>query len=117
MNTTCGLTETFTLTNLGDVANISMSLQRGDVCFYKISSACGLPKIDLVDSPPNVVVEYIQFEAGSLATDSLYTHGSRGGAPDANMPMRTETFVYEDKKVYQGRIFPGQGYHVWGAKQ
>ncbi len=102
VNTTCGTTDSYALSKEGDVVNISMSLQRGDVCFYKISSACGLPKIDLMDSPANVVIEYIQFEAGSIATDSLYTHGTRGGAPDTNMPWRTETFVYPDqnKKIY-----------------
>ena len=80
---------------------MTMSLQRGDVCFYTVTSKCGLPKIDLLDSPANVVVEYIMFENGTVAVGDEYTHGSRGGAPASKMPWRSEPFVYEgNRKVY-----------------
>lgn len=32
---------------------------------------------------------------------SEWLHGSRGGAPAVDMPLRTETFVYDtERKVY-----------------
>lgn len=34
------------------------------------------------------------------------------------MPYRVEPFVYEDEReIYQGRMYYGQGAHYWGSSQ
>ena len=87
-----------------------MGLTRGDVCFYRIKTTCGLAKVDLtrVDNSNSILIEYIEFESGSLYQGSSYVHGKHGGAPDFGMPFRSETFVYDsNRKVYQGRLLNG----------
>jgi len=41
-----------------------MGLTRGDVCFYRIKTTCGLAKVDLtrVDNSNSILIEYIEFE-------------------------------------------------------
>ncbi|CDW78894.1 UNKNOWN [Stylonychia lemnae] len=116
---TCGSTDTYNLTEVGKTVNLSMGLTRGDVCFYKIKTKCGLPKVDLtrVDNSDNILIEYIEYESGTLFQGTSYVHGKHGSAPGSEMPYRTETFVYDsDRKVYQGRLINGQGFHIWGSR-
>eukprot|EP00347_Sterkiella_histriomuscorum_P004798 403359057 len=91
---------------------------RGETCFYKIKNTCGRNKIDLirVDNSDSILIEYIEYESGQIMQGSEYTHGKQGGAPAVDMPYRTETFVYDtERKVYQGRLFNTQGWHLWGS--
>lgn len=59
----CGSTDSFDLSEVGKTANLSMTLTRGDVCFFKIKNNCGLLKTDLilVEYPNDVIVEFIEF--------------------------------------------------------
>ena len=55
------------MTKVGDYANLTMNLTRGDVCFYKLKNSCGRVKVDLtrVDNSDNgVTIEYLEFEKG-----------------------------------------------------
>jgi len=83
--------DTLTITNLG----------RGDVCFYRVKNSCGRLKFEVENVLFNaadingIMIEYLEFEAGSLvmANPSDVVHGRFGGAPNAEMPWRSETFV------------------------
>ena len=65
-----------------------------------------------------MLIEYIEFEQNQIlqANTSDILQGKHGGAPGFNMPWRAESFVYDsDRKVYQGRMWYGQGTHYWGS--
>ena len=86
--------------------NISITLNNGDVCFYKISNACGLAKTDLirVDNSDQILIEYIEFLSNDIVLGQGFSR-SAGGSPGNEMPTRTESFYYTDKNVFQGRLF------------
>eukprot|EP00347_Sterkiella_histriomuscorum_P014748 403359692 len=114
----CGTNDTVVLEKVGAVANLSMAMIRGETCFYKIKNTCGRNKIDLirVDNSDSILIEYIEYESGQIMQGTEYAHGKQGGAPAVDMPYRTETFVYDtERKVYQGRLFNTQGWHLWGS--
>jgi hypothetical protein len=91
------------LASVGTTVNITFILSKGDVCFYKIKSQCGLTKLDFLkmDNSDSIISEYMEFERGQLQLGSEATNSKTGGAPGSDMPWRTETFVYDAaRKVY-----------------
>ena len=44
----CGTTDYYAMSEGFTTKNISMQLTRGDVCFYKVATSCGVLKTDLV---------------------------------------------------------------------
>lgn len=46
-NLTCGATDTFNFATVGQTGSISFTLQRGDVCFYRVKTTCGRLKVDI----------------------------------------------------------------------
>ena len=116
----CGTQDTFALTQIGSTLSLSMTLARGDVCFYKITNNCGIVQFNVTsnNNSDNFLIEFIEYEKGLLlqGSSSDLFHGKHGGAPALGMPWRTETFVYDDNhKVYQGKYWIGQGIHYWGS--
>lgn len=106
----CGTKDIYNITAVGGTANLTMTMARGEVCFYKIMNSCGRAKVDLlqVDNSASILIEFMEFEKGEIMLGSEYIHGKTGGAPNSSMPWRTETFVYdENRKVYQGRLHYG----------
>ena len=41
-------------------------MTRGDVCFYKVNTACGVLQMDLgtVEDSSNILIEFLDFEEG-----------------------------------------------------
>lgn len=53
-----------------------MSLDIGDVCFYKIKTSCGILKIDMltVQNPNDILIEYLEFQNRSVITGEEFTN-------------------------------------------
>ena len=62
----CGSSDNFTLDGIGRSLNLSFNMTRGDICFYKIKTKCGVLKTDVISitSGSNVLIEFIEFENG-----------------------------------------------------
>ena len=114
----CGLNDTYSLTDIGEIMNISITLNGGDVCFYRINTGCGLAKTDLikVENSDLILVEYIEFLSSDLVLGSDFSR-SADGSPGDGMPTRSEPFNYPNlnKNVFQGRLFFNEGYRIWGT--
>lgn len=62
----CGANDAYTIEKVGDIVNLTMTMTRGELCFYKIKNKCGRNKVDLikVDNSDSILIEYIEFETG-----------------------------------------------------
>ena len=121
--TICGLgKDTVTVTNTDTLTITNMG--RGDVCFYRLKNTCGRLKLDVdglfntAETINGILLEYLEFETENVVIGSAneVMHGRLGGAPSADMPWRSESFVPSGmEKVWQGRIFKDRGSHYWGS--
>ena len=77
-------------------------MTKGDTCFYKIKTLCGLlsttveldkkKKSGKID---NVNINFIEYSDKGLMIGNMYIESNMGGAPGIDMPLRAETFYYK----------------------
>lgn len=101
--------------------NISISMNYGDICFYRIQNKCGLAKTDLINvsNSDGVIIEYIEYREADILIGNVSSSSfpNDKAFPGMNTPARTESFYYPsgNKAVYSGRLFFNEGYRVWGT--
>ena len=94
-------------------------MYKGDTCFYKVRTDCGILKTDInaksyggFANKDFFTVNYIEFTNNSVMVGDDYEYPNVGGAPGKGMPFRSESFLFEndplvsdkDRIVTQGRI-------------